>query len=122
MLASFTIDDPIVTASDDCVEVTITLDDGRRRWCFFITPEYLARGLGGYHPTPKPHDHTGFSITTFSRVGEKLTAENGTSFGMITAPHMIVVTELSEAVIAETLRYLDSIGELKTCSKALRKQ
>jgi hypothetical protein len=38
---------------------------------------------------------------------------------MVYAPHMIVVSELSESVVAETLRYLEVMGELEDCSKPM---
>lgn len=119
MLASFSIDDAILSATDDYVEVTLTFDDGRERWCFFITPEYIARSLSRRHPEPKPLKGNEDFITSIAFLGETLTTETGTEFGMVYAPHMIVVSEMSESVIAETLRYLEVMGELEDCSKPM---
>lgn len=119
MLASFTIDDAILSPTDDYVEVTLTFDDGSERWCFFITPEYIAKSLDRRHPearAPKGQDEFAPSIAF---LGETLTTETGTQFGMVYAPHMIVVSELSESVVAETLRYLEVMGELEDCSKPM---
>ena len=38
---------------------------------------------------------------------------------MVYAPHMLIVSELSESVIEETLRYLEMMGELEDCSKPM---
>ena len=119
MLTSFSIDDAILSATDDYVEVTLTFDDGSERWCFFITPEYIARSLGRHHPDSKPlKGHEDF-ITSIAFLGETLTTETGMQFGMVYAPHMIIVSEMSENVIAETLRYLETMGELHDCSKPM---
>ncbi|MBZ0289723.1 MAG: hypothetical protein K8I30_19020, partial [Anaerolineae bacterium] len=113
MLASFSIDDAILSPTDDYVEVTLTFDDGSERWCFFITPDYIARSLGNGHADPKPlRGHEEFS-NSIAFLGETLTTETGAQFGMVYAPHMLIVSELSESVIAETLRYLEMMGELE---------
>ena|GEM_PF-5578889 len=52
-------------------------------------------------------------ITTSFYLGETLTSKEETRFGLIAAPHMIVVSELSEDVIAEALRSLHEQGKLQ---------
>jgi hypothetical protein len=119
VLESFRIDDPIVNTDDDYVEVTIILSDKSHRWCFFMTPAYLNKALGGYHPDAKTRLVSKLSITSHTLVGESLVAKDATQFGMLSAPHMILVSQLSEEIIAETLRYLDQYGELEQCTKPL---
>ncbi len=41
-LKTFRIDDDLAAASRGAVEVTVTMDDGASRWCFFMTPPALA--------------------------------------------------------------------------------
>jgi hypothetical protein len=118
MLVSFNIDDTIVSATDDSVEVTLMFDGGRRRWCFFITPEYINKALGKRHPHSK-QGQDDFMTTSIAFLGEALTTDTGTAFGMMYAPHMLIVSELSEDVIAATLRHLDAMGELEDCSKEM---
>jgi hypothetical protein len=42
MIRSYTIDDDLAGADHGAIEVTVTLTDERRRWCFFMTPQALA--------------------------------------------------------------------------------
>src|SRR5881392_104941 len=52
----FTIDDPIHDPKCDCIEVTVRLSTRRHRWCFFVTPSWLASYLTGTLK-PKPIDY-----------------------------------------------------------------
>jgi hypothetical protein len=82
-----TIDDPITDPLTSCVEVTVDLGDGRRRWCFFATPQALA-ACGDWVEGTRVPLHLG-------------------------VPHMIVVGELSEGIIGRVLRQLHAEGELE---------
>jgi hypothetical protein len=42
MIQSWTLYDDIADAARGAIKVTVTLSDGRRRWCFFVTPAALA--------------------------------------------------------------------------------
>ena len=92
-LASFKLDDPLDRPHEGAVEVTITLDSGEARWCFFMTPDRLAQ-VGDYVSGTRVRAH-------------------------YDAPHMIVVSELSEDIIGKVLGQLDSEGALERCSKPL---
>ena len=85
-MLSYTIDDPITNPLPSSVEVTIDFS-GRKRWLFFATPELLG-SVGDYVEGTQVRLH----------LGER---------------HMIVVSELSEAVIDAVLRQLHADGELE---------
>ena len=42
VVAEFSIDDEITDESHGFVDVTVTMEDGERRWCSFCTPSYLS--------------------------------------------------------------------------------
>jgi hypothetical protein len=65
---SDTIDDDLSGAATGGIEVTVTLRDGERRWCYFMTPAALAT-CGDWLPGTETRIH-------------------------YDAPHMIVVAEL----------------------------
>ena len=87
MLRSYRIDDDLARADEAAVEVTVTLADERRRWCFFMTPAALA-ACGDWVEGTRVRLHLG-------------------------EPHMIVVSELSVDVIERVLRQLQAEGELE---------
>lgn len=90
---SYTIDDPITEPLTTSVEVTVNLD-GNRRWLLFATPQLLA--------------------STGDRVaGTRIRVHLGER-------HMIVVSELSEAVIDAVLASLAADGELECRTLALQ--
>ncbi len=79
---SYRIDDDL--SSTGAVEVSLELIDGRKRWCFFVTPSSLA-AVGDWVPgTHVPH-----------HIGER---------------HMIVVGELTESIVGAVLMDLDRQG------------
>ena len=91
---SFTIDDPIAEPLSCSVEVTIEFEDGRRRWCFFATPQLLG-AVGDFVQGTRVRLHLG-------------------------VPHMIVVSELSEAIIKKVLVGLAAGGRLESHTIPLR--
>jgi hypothetical protein len=87
------IDTPLNTPTVDVdVYVELTFSDGQQRWCTFTTPHVLSH-LGG--------------LQQFD--GERLLSYD--------APHLIVVTTISRAVIEQTLAFIQSHGKLMDCSK-----
>ncbi len=84
-LKSFIIDDHI--SIEGAVEVTVELQNGQRRWCFFITPESLSK-VGDYIPQTNVRIHLGVS-------------------------HMIVVSQLDKTIIEKTLQLIDTEGGLE---------
>lgn len=47
-IVSIIIDDEIKDSNQDCIEVTITLSDGERRWATFMTIEWLKKLFSEY--------------------------------------------------------------------------
>jgi len=93
MLASFTIVDDLATQDFGAVEVDLQLENGERRWCYFMTPAALA-ACGDFVSATKIRVHYG-------------------------APHMIVVAgALNHALIERVLRDIDAAGEImvRSCS------
>lgn len=91
---SFTIDDDLQRQLQVGIEVTLFMQDGSRRWCYFMRPEALAA------------------------CGDWL--EESTERLHFDAPHMIVVAaELTPAVIERALRQIDRQGALLRCSLLL---
>lgn len=86
MVFPYTIDDPIESSSRAMAEVTIHFPTGKR-WLFFITPELLAT-VGSWVEGTQVRQH----------LGEK---------------HMIVVSELSPAIIDSVLRQLAAEDDLE---------
>ena len=86
-MKSYKVDDPIVDPLTCSVEVTIAMQDGRERWCFFATPQLLA-SVGDFVEGTRLRMHLG-------------------------VPNMIVVSELGEEIIDRVLRQLDAEGLLE---------
>ena len=87
-ITSISIDDPLDTHDQQAIVVTITLQNGSRRWCFFVTPEGVPN-FGDYLDSDK-------SVRIH--------------FG---AAHMIVISKISEEIIRGVLAHIDRIGELE---------
>jgi len=83
----YTIDDPITDPLTCSVEVTIDFG-GRKRWLAFVTPQLLA-SAGDWVEGTRVRLH----------LGER---------------HLIVVSELSTAIIDTVLRMLQASGELES--------
>jgi hypothetical protein len=86
-MLTYTIDDPIAHPLSACVEVTVDFGDGRKRWCFFATPQVLAV-CGDWVEGTQVRLHLG-------------------------VPHLIIVSELSEGIIDDVLRQLYAGGDLE---------
>jgi hypothetical protein len=94
MLKSFEIQGDLLLQDRGAVEVVLCLDDGRRRWCYFMTPPALIN-CGDWIRATRTRIH-------------------------YNAPYMIAVCgHLDEAVIEEALRHIDVRGNLEACSMAL---
>jgi hypothetical protein len=94
MLSSFTIDDDLAAQETGAIEVTLHLDAGERRWCYFITPGALA-ACGDFVSGSNVRFHYG-------------------------APHMIVMAgHLDRVLIERALRDIDARGDLAKCSLRL---
>jgi hypothetical protein len=92
--------DPIISQDQD-VEITITLADGRRRWCGFATPAWVADRV---------------AVGAF----QSLTTADGREVGILPPlGNQIIVGELSEEVIMGTLRLLQRVNQLECCTTPL---
>jgi hypothetical protein len=120
-LVSFTLDDPIHDPEHDCIEVTVELNSGQLRWCFFVTARWLLDALAG-ELKPKTVAPQGVPLTQYTCLDTPLVAASGQPFRMIGVPHMIVVSTLSREVVAETLGHLAGQGGLRSCTKLLRRR
>lgn len=89
----YNIDDPINELPTGAVEVTIDFGGGRKRWCFFATPQVLA-SVGDWVDGTQVRVHLG-------------------------VPHMIVVSELNEGIIDRVLRQLHAEGQLEAHTSPL---
>ena len=85
-IESSRIKDPVNKPDGGAVEVVIRLKDGSERWCFFFDPARLTR-VGDWVEGTAVRVHLGVE-------------------------HMIVVSELSEDIIARVLHQLEAEGEL----------
>ena len=94
MLRSYRIDDDLGGADNSAIEVTITLADESRRWCFFMTPSALAN-CGDFVEGTDARVHFG-------------------------EPHMIVVSHVNADIIERVLRRLESDDELLRRTLPLR--
>ncbi len=72
------------------IDVVIELSEGQARWCFFATPDILA---------------------TLSQI-----RLGGGTINMYGAPHLIVVSTMSEEIIVQALESINKLGELMECT------
>jgi hypothetical protein len=73
------------------VEVDLELSDGQKRWCWFVTPDFLL--------TP----------------GDQI---EGTSIqALYGVPHLIVVNEVTAEIISQVLHHIERQGELSRCTE-----
>jgi hypothetical protein len=94
MLRSFEIEDDLAIQDRGAVEVIVHFDDGRRRWCYFMTPQALAN-CGDWIDGTRTSIH-------------------------YNAPYMIVVSgRLDEGIIEMALRHIDRHGDLEGCTMPL---
>ena len=87
------ITDTITDFPTSAVDVEVELSNEQRRWCFFVTPDTLARN-GDLLDGTDVRFHYG-------------------------APHMIVVSEISETIIKKALLEIESQGELIECTRQI---
>ena len=93
MIKKFEIVDDLSMASNSAIKVVVELQNGQRRWCFFMTPQALSC-CGDWLPDSQVCVHYG-------------------------APHMIVVSEISREIIVKALKNIEEAGELELCTRAI---
>lgn len=88
---TITIENPIPSPLTHAVEVTIELQSGERRWCFFCTPNSLDR-FGDLLPDSTIRIHA-------------------------CAPHMIVLSVVTDETIHAAIEWLDKSGDILTATR-----
>ncbi len=111
MIESFSIDDPISNSLKDCIEVTIKLKGHRRRWCFFVTSEWVNEYLSRRQEF-KAIDKGGITMNQLTVLGNIVDKDCVEPFDIIAVPHMIIVKEISKEIIENTLKYLDENNQI----------
>jgi hypothetical protein len=89
-IESIEIEDPIESHRSGAIEVTVITSEGDKRWCFFFTPEGMS-ACGDWIEGTKIRFHYG-------------------------AAHMILVSEISEAIIKAALGDIEKQGKLEICT------
>lgn len=92
-MVSMTLRDDPEDTETSAVEVDIELSSGERRWCWFATPTGIAE-----------------DVQTRLEGGDLL------QYG---APHVIVVSALSKAVIEQALDYIERQNTLLDCTRSI---
>ena len=88
------IKDDLSIQDHGAIEVLVTLSDGKRRWCYFMTPTAL-QACGDWIDETQVRFHYG-------------------------VPHMIVVSEtLTEDLISKALFSIEKRGEILDCTMAI---
>lgn len=90
LLTEVIIQSEIIESLESSIEVVVKLSDNQVRWCFFVTPHIL------------------LTMNQFQ-------SEDGI-VNMYGAPHMIVVNKMSREIIQQALKFIDSQGELESCT------
>lgn len=121
MISAITLDDPIHDPYHECIEVTISLSNGQERWCFCVTPSWLASAVTR-HVEPKQTELHGFAIGQLTLLADYHTTNTGTSFGFISMPHMITLSSLSHEIITAALEYINNQDELLSCTRARNRE
>lgn len=90
MIDSIQINDPIEDHKERAIEVHVKLENGAERWCYFLSPEGVSN-CGDFINNTQVRLHYG-------------------------APHMFVLSEISENNIREALRMVERDGKLECCT------
>jgi hypothetical protein len=89
------ITDTIDDSQTSSIEVEVELSNGQHRWCFFVTPELLAK-QGDFIEGTEVRLHYG-------------------------VPHMVVVSEISEDIINQAVLEIYRQGALIDCSQLMER-
>ena len=94
MLKSFSVENDLSIQTTGAVEVIVELENGQRRWCYFLTPQALTV-CGDWIDGTQIHIH-------------------------YASPYMIVVSsQLNQQIISQALRHIDQHGELEASTMEL---
>jgi hypothetical protein len=118
LITAITLDDPIQDPQHDCIEVSISLSNGKTRWCFCVTPSWLAGAISNLN-APKLIDIDGFPLAQHSLLADFMTASDGSFFGVVNVPHLLILSTLSEPVIRAALEHIISQNELDRSTRSI---
>lgn len=90
-ILSIEIEDPIEHHKTGAIFVTVVMSTGEKRWCFFFTPEGMS-SCGDFIEGTSVRFHYG-------------------------ASHMILVSEISQAIIESELKNIEKLGEIELCTR-----
>ena len=90
MIKRINIEDPIEAHTTRAIEVVLEMSDGKKRWCFFFTPEGASK-CGDFIEGTKTRIHYG-------------------------ASHMFIVSNISKNIIEKAIKQVESNGELLKCT------
>ncbi len=90
MINNIVIEDPIETHITGAIEVIVEMNDGSKRWCFFLTPQGVTQ-CGDLIEGTKIKFHYG-------------------------ASHMFIVSKISKKIIEATIMQVEKQGELERCT------
>ena len=90
MIKNIDIQDPIDSHAQGAIEVIVEMNNGKKRWCFFFTPQGAAN-CGDWIDGTKVRFHYG-------------------------ASHMFLVSEISKEIIEAAIKHVEEQGELEQCT------
>lgn len=89
-IESIEIEDAIVLHKTAAIDVALVTTEGKKRWCFFLTPEGMS-ACGDFIEGTEVRFHYG-------------------------ASHMILVSEISQEIIEAALRDIEKQGKVELCT------
>ena len=110
-LVEVNIDDQIDDPRNDVVGVTVTLSDGSERSCIFATADWIDDHLR-LHTEPKVKQRGALRIGQITILAQWIQDAKGQPFAVINTPNLLIVSRISEDIIAKTLRHLDDQAAL----------
>ena len=90
MIKSIIIEDSIASHIKRAIEVVLEMNDGTKRWCFFLTPEGASQ-CGDFIEGTKTRIHYG-------------------------APHVFIVSDISKDIIESAIKQAEKEGNLLQCT------
>jgi hypothetical protein len=105
------LDDPIHDSEVDCIEVTVEFADGTARWCIVATARWIAAALENAAPV-KSVDHGKLTIHRVCHYTERVCPEGEAEALVMSIPHLVVVSRMTEPVVRAAIDRLERQGEL----------
>jgi len=90
MIKNIIIEDTIDSHKERAIEVVLEMNDGEKRWCFFLTPSGASQ-CGDFIEGTKTRTHYG-------------------------SAHMFVVSDISKKIIESAIKQVENEGNLLKCT------